>query len=67
MEDVGIYVLCPLGQLPGRFGIFYGHLVCCTKKNLATLVPMIFCFSGVDILRYRYLPENPFIKTSLWV
>jgi hypothetical protein len=32
------YILWPFGIFCGHFGIFFPILVCCTKKNLATLL-----------------------------
>jgi hypothetical protein len=49
------YILCPFGQFSGysasfmatwyifpRFGTFFPVLVCCTEKNLATLMQSLF-------------------------
>jgi hypothetical protein len=51
MEDIGTYILRPFGLFNDHlvyfvaiwymlwlFGIFFRVLVCCTKKNLATLL-----------------------------
>jgi hypothetical protein len=64
MEDVGInyvhfdnfpaiwHTLWPFGYIFPRFGTFLPVLVCCTKKNLATL-------PGTDVMILKYFrPKN---------
>jgi hypothetical protein len=43
-------ILLPFGTFYGHFGIFFPVLVCCTKKNLATLVTSLPADPRIDLV-----------------
>jgi hypothetical protein len=57
MEDVGIFYghlvyFMAIWSILWLFGIFFHVLVCCPKKNLATLVPRLHSISKQQSLQF---------------